>query len=311
MIIRSAVVTGGTGMLAMALERLLASRGVSVALLVRPGSPRLDLVNASPGTKVIECDLANLLSLTREDIGPCDAFYHFGWEGTFGPAREDTALQANNIKHTLDAVDLAARLGCGVFVGAGSQAEYGRVDSVLTLSTPTNPETGYGIAKLAAGRLSRAACRQLGIRHVWARVLSTYGPGDNEETMMMLCIRSLVKGERMSFTKGGQLWDYLFCDDAARAFYLMGLHGRDGMAYPLGSGQPRTLAQYILAARDVINPAMEVGIGELPYPPGQVMRLEGDIAELTRDTDFAPRVAFEEGVRLTANWLKERRLTGR
>jgi len=124
----------------------------------------------------------------------------------------------------------------------------------------------------------------------------------------MSCIRSLVRGERMSFTKGEQRWDYLYCDDAARAFYLMGLHGRDGAVYPLASGQPRTLAQYIHTARDVVNPAMEVGLGGLPYPPGQVMHLEADISELTRDTGFIPNMGFEEGVRLTANWLKERNL---
>ncbi|MDR2686189.1 MAG: NAD(P)-dependent oxidoreductase [Oscillospiraceae bacterium] len=300
----SAIVTGGTGMLALALERFLAGEGAAVILVVRPGSPRLSQMDVSPGTRVVECDLGNLLSLNQERLGRCGAFYHFGWEGTFGPARDDAVLQCGNIRHTLDAAALAARLGCGVFVGAGSQAEYGRPGGVLTPSAPARPETCYGIAKLAAGALSRAACRQLGVRHVWARVLSAYGPGDNAQAMMMSCIRSLLRGERMSFTAGEQRWDYLYCGDAARAFHLMGAHGRDGAVYPLASGRPRTLGQYILAARDALDPAVEVGLGELPYPPGQVMALEADIAALTRDTGFTPAVPFEEGVRLTANWLR-------
>jgi len=303
MTINSAILTGGTGMLAMALERLLAERGAAVTLVVRPGSPRLGQLNPSPGTRVIECDLKDLHAL---EIGRHDAFYHFGWEGTFGPGRDDAAMQCANIQHTLDAAELAARLGCGVFVGAGSQAEYGRADGVITAATPCKPETCYGIAKLAASRLSRARCGQLGIRHVWARILSAYGPGDNMQTMMMSCIRSLLKGERMSFTKGEQRWDYLYSGDAARVLLLMGLHGCGGAAYPLASGQPRSLAQYILAARDALNPAMEVGLGELPYPPGQVMRLEADTGALARDLGFAPETSFEEGVRRTADWMKER-----
>jgi len=306
MTIHSAVITGGTGMLALALERLLASHGVAVTLLVRPASPRLGQMEISPGTRVIECDLGDLHTLAAEQPVRCDVFYHFGWEGTWGSARDDAGLQCRNIGYTLGAVELAARLGCGAFVGAGSQAEYGRVDCALTSSTPANPETCYGIAKLAAGRLSRAACGQRGIRHVWARILSTYGPGDNERTMMMSCIRSLCGGERMAFTAGEQRWDYLHCDDAARGFFLMGTHGRDGAVYPLASGQPRTLREYILAARDAVDPAMEVGLGEIPYPPGQVMHLEADIGGLVRDTGFAPAVPFKEGVRRTADWLKER-----
>lgn len=230
---------------------------------------------SAPGTTVIPCDLGNLRSLSTEQCGCCDAFYHFGWAGIWEsaqrPARDDPALQGRNIGYTLDAVELAARLGCGVFVGAGSHAECGRTDSTLTPLTPTDPESNYGIAKLAASRLSRIACRQRGIRHVWARILSTYGPGDHAQAMMMSCIRSLLRGEHMSFTKGEQRWDYL----------------------------------YILAARDVINPAIEVGLGELPYPSSQVMHLEADISALVRDTGFEPTVPFEEGVRLTANWLKE------
>jgi len=306
--IRSAVITGGTSMLALALERELAGCGVAVTLLVRPDSARLGQMEVSPGTKVVERDLADLLSLTPDRLGPCDAFYHFGWEGACGPARDDAALQCGNIGHTLDAAALAARLGCGVFVGAGSQAEYGRADGVLAASTPANPETAYGIAKLAAGRLSYVACRRFGVRHVWARVLSLYGPGDRPRYMMSGFIRSLLRGERVPFTKGEQRWDYLYCGDAARAFHLMGLHGRDGAAYPLGSGRSRALREYILDARDAVNPAAEVGLGEIPYPPGQVMRLEADIGELARDTGFVPAMAFEEGVRLTANWLRGQKI---
>ena len=301
---KSAVITGGTGMLAGALERLLAGRGIAVTMLVRPGSARLGQMRVSPGTRVVECDLRDLDTLGAGQLGRCGAFYHFGWEGPWGPARDDAKAQCGNIQSTLAAAELAGRLGCGVFVGAGSQAEYGRADGPLRADTPADPETCYGMAKLAAGRLSRVACGQLGIRHVWARILSTYGPGDNGRAMMMACIRSLSAGERMSFTAGEQRWDYLYCDDAALGFYLMGTRGRDGAVYPLGSGQGRTLREYILAAREVINPGLALGLGELAYPPGQVMRLEADIGALARDTGFAPEVGFEEGVRRTAAWVK-------
>ena len=55
----------------------------------------------------------------------------------------------------MDAVNLAHRLGCEFFIGAGSQAEYGRVEGKLNAQVPTNPENGYGMAKLCAGQMSR------------------------------------------------------------------------------------------------------------------------------------------------------------
>lgn len=60
--------------------------------------------------------------------------------GTIGEKRNDLYMQNLNIKYTLDAVELARRLGCNTFIGAGSQAEYGRVDGIISPNTPTNPE---------------------------------------------------------------------------------------------------------------------------------------------------------------------------
>ena len=113
----------------------------------------------------------------------------------------------------------------------------------------------------------------------------------------------LLRGEYARFTPAEQTWDFLHCDDAAYAFYLMGEKGRDGAVYPLCSGQERSLAEYITAMRDIAAPGTPVGIGELPYPPGQVMYLAGDISALKADTGFEPRLSFEDGITNTIDWL--------
>ena len=97
-------------------------------------------------------------------------------QGTTGAARNDMPLQTRNIASALQAAELAAKLGCNTFVGAGSQAEYGRTEQLLSPETPVFPENGYGMAKLCAGQMSRIRCQELGIKHVWVRILSVYGP---------------------------------------------------------------------------------------------------------------------------------------
>lgn len=303
--LRTAIITGATGMLAVSLTRRLASGGVHVYCVVRPGSAKLQRIPRVPGVTVIECDLSALDTLPERVGEHCDDFFHFGWAGTFGEARNDAALQESNIRFTLDAVKAAKALSCGVFVGAGSQAEYGRVDGRLMPDTPAFPETGYGIAKCAAGRLSALACASLGIRQVWARILSAYGPGDGEGSMVMSSVRTFLRGGGMSFTKGEQLWDYIYCDDAAEAFYLMAEKGRDGAVYPLGSGCARPLREYILEIRDQINPDLPTGLGERPYAEKQVMHLCADLTALTADTGFTAKTSFTEGIARTIQWARE------
>ena len=136
-----------------------------------------------------------------------------------------------NVGYSVDAIEAAAKIGAKTFIGAGSQAEYGRHEGALSEKTPCFPENGYGIAKLAAGEFTRLRASQLQIKHVWTRILSVYGPCDGKGTMIMSAIRTLLDGERPSLTKGEQLWDYLYSKDAGRALYLLGEKGKDQKTY--------------------------------------------------------------------------------
>jgi nucleoside-diphosphate-sugar epimerase len=82
--------------------------------------------------------------------------------------------------------------------------------------------------------------------------------------------------------------------------------GRDGAIYPLGSGESRPLRDFFELLRDAVDPALPLGLGELPYPPNQVMRLEADISGLTRDTGFVPTIPFEVGIREVVAQYRQR-----
>jgi len=298
-----AIVTGASGMIGSALIRLLLKENYEIIAIVRPNSKKIENIPKDDKITIVECDLSSLKSLF-DNFSECDLFFHFGWIGTMGNSRNDAYLQLKNIEYTLDAVNLAKKSGCETFVGAGSQAEYGLTDEKLSPTTPVNPVTGYGIAKYSAGKLSKLLAKELGIKHCWGRILSVYGPGDNN-SMIMSCINSISNNEPFDTTKGDQLWDYLYCDDCAQAFYDIAKKGNDGKAYPIGSGMIKPLKEYINIIKDLINPDFEVGFGKIDYFPNQVMYLCADINELTKDTGFKPKITFKEGIQIIINRLKQ------
>ena len=300
------IVTGATGMVGATMIEQMIADDIKVTAIIRPSSSKISNLPQHKNVKVIECDVDHLLDLTSQLDKDYDTFYHFAWDGTYGNSRNDAYLQERNIKDTLDAVKLAAHTGCKVFVGAGSQAEFGRVEGKISDNLPKNPVTGYGIAKLTACQMSRILCEKFGIRHNWGRIVSTYGPKDNTYTMVMSSIIRMLNRERVSFTKGEQIWDYLYSEDCSRAFYQIGKSGHDGKAYTIGSGKTRYLKEYIMAIRDSIDPTLDIGLGELEYYPNQVMHLYADISELTADTGFIPQVSFEEGIQKTIHWYRGR-----
>ena len=301
--IRRAVVTGGTGAVGVALCRHLLERGAEVWAVVNPASRRLS--NLPEGVRVVPCDLGDLASLPSLITGPMDAFFHLGWAHTIGPGRNDAASQIENIRCAVEAARAAAALGCQVFVGAGSQAEHGPGGGLIRPDTPCAPVNGYGIAKLCAGQMTRLECARLGLKHCWVRILSVYGPHDGPLSVIPTIVTALLRGEKPSLTAGEQQWDFLYAGDAARGLLAVAERGRDGVVYPLGSGQTRQLREYFAIVRDAIDPGLPLGLGELPYPPGQAMLLQADLTALTADTGFVPQTAFEDGIRLTIESFRQ------
>src|SRR4029077_7469662 len=138
--------------------------------------------------------------------------------------RNDPRQQAENVHEAVALVDLAADAGATAWVGLGSQAENGPTTAVLDESTPVRPTTAYGVAKLAAGTLTRELCAERSLRHVWLRLLTAYGPAEDPSYLIPQVILSLLQGKRPALTEGKQPGDFLHAVDASRALRAAGLH---------------------------------------------------------------------------------------
>jgi len=283
------------------------SRKIRVAAVVRGKSSRIDSLNDYLGNEyleIIKCEINDYDNLlTKEKY---DAFFHLAWQSTDAESRDDVNMHSHNIRYTLDAVAAAHRFGCKTFVCAGSQAEYGIVTEILSGRTNCNPESGYGIAKYAAGKMARLSASQFGMKYCHTRILSTYGEGMDDKTLIIYLIKALLSGEKPSLTKCEQLWDYMHVRDTARALLAVAEKGIDGKTYPVGSGIAKRLREYVEIIRDSIDPSIELGFGEKEYYQHQPMFLCADIAELHADTGFIPTISFDEGIRMTIDWVKSR-----
>jgi nucleoside-diphosphate-sugar epimerase len=168
----------------------------------------------------------------------------------------------------------------------------------------------YGAAKLATyhvlERLAAADDRTFS----WLRLFSSYGCDDDPSWLIPYMINSLLARQRPSVTPAEQLWDYIHVDDAARAV-IAAMDARATGAFNLGSGRAVPLRQVMETVRDLIDPKLEIGFGEKPYRPDQVMHLEADISALTAKTGWVPVVSLDEGLRRMVRWHRERHAEAR
>ncbi len=303
--IKKAVVTGAGGAVGWGLVKALVSHGAKVTILGR-SKPALDYIDKS-NIKLITCALEDYAHFETDETA--DAFFHLAWGGTYGSDRNNAALQNDNVRYALDAVRLAKKMGCTSFVGVGSQAEYGAVPygTKLSPSLPCKPQNEYGKAKLKAFQSANELCSELGIKFNWCRIISAYGIGDRSHTMIMQTVAKLDSGCDCDFTPCDQMWDYMNNEDVGEALYLTAESGKNGSVYVLGSGAPAPLKDYIHRLyRAVGNTAAKCNFGAINYFENQPMYLCADIGELTRDTGFAPRVSFDDGIARTVQWYREK-----
>jgi UDP-glucose 4-epimerase len=302
-----AMVTGATGFLGSYLTQLLVRNGETVAIVHRPHSDLTRIQGILSQVTKIRGDLMELSDIEDEILGFVpDTIFHLAWYGVGNRHHNDEDQIDKNLYSTLDLMRLAIRSGCPTWIGLGSQAEYGPQNRILDEDAPTEPTTMYGAVKLCTYLL----CKQMAIanlmRFVWIRVFSAYGPKDNADWMIPYLIRMLLRGEKPQLTPGEQKWDYLYAEDAAEAIYSVATTQKAEGVFNLGSGQVHTLRRIVEQIRDIIDPSLPLGFGEVPYRSDQVMHLQADVSKLQRVTGWSPQVSLEEGLRKTVEWCQEK-----
>ena len=301
--VKKVAMTGGSGGVGLALLKKLLSENVEVLLFQRKDTPRSRYLPKDDRLHIVYCSLEELRDYQTEEKG-FDVFFHLGWAYTQREMRDNLEEQNKNVMYSCYAVDVAHKLGCHTFIGAGSQAEYGRHNEPLRGDTLCEPENAYGVMKLCACYATRMMCKRYDMRHIWTRILSGYGMYDNINSMLFSNILNSLNGKEMKFSKGEQIWDFVYMDDIADALYLIAQKGKTDAIYPIGSGEAKPLIDYIKVLCAKLGKSGENGLGEVPYSKNQVMHLEADISQLKEDTGWEPQVSFEDGIERVIEFYK-------
>jgi len=155
------------------------------------------------------------------------------------------------------------------------------------------------------GLLSQKLCEIYDIGFIWLRLLSTYGPMDDLQHLIPSVVLSLLRREKPVMTQGEQRWDYLFVEDVATAIYQAATSPNANGIFNLGSGQITTVKDIVERVRDLIDPELPLGLGEIPYRHDQIMRLQAEVSLLYKATDWKPQVSLDDGLEKTVQWYRE------
>jgi len=286
---KTAIVTGATGFIGHWLLKELIENDVFVYAVCRKNSSRLSRLANLTNIEVIELDMENIAMLPKY-CSHADTFYHLAWEGE----RNDFISQITNINNSAHAIQIADKIGVKHFIMTGSQAEYGICHDRIDENHSTNPNTAYGVCKLSAYLILKVLSEQLSVSFTWVRIFSVYGNDDSSNTLLIsYLVNCLKENKEPELTDCKQLWDFLYAKDAANALYLLGNMEKTGI-YNLAYGESRILKDFIIEARDLLNPNIKLNFGmNKNYNKGE---LNVNVDKIKMETGWVPKTNFKEGI---------------
>ncbi len=293
---KKVVVTGANCFVGKHLIDELLNDGYFVYAVVRSN---FDYKNKN--LKVVKASMEEYDSLPEKIKDNCYAFFHIAWDGTRGKTRLEEDRQKNNYINSIKAVASAQKLKCKVFVGAGSQAEYGVLNKVISEEDTPTPNTAYGKYKLKFTNYLLAQ-QNKSFKTIIPRFFSLFGEGDNPQTVIESTLDKMLVNEDCDFTPAVQYWNFMYIKDCVKAMiYLMENNGSG--IYNFATLDTRRLKQFILELKKITKSKSKLNFGALPYPNNNVVSIRPNISKLI-NAGFNQFTPFNEAIENIINYKR-------
>ncbi|WP_148250183.1 dTDP-glucose 4,6-dehydratase [Raoultella terrigena] len=186
-------------------------------------------------------------------------------------------------------------------------------DDLFTETTPYAPSSPYSASKASSDHLVRAWMRTYGFPTIVTNCSNNYGPYHFPEKLIPLIILNALDGKPLPvYGDGGQIRDWLYVEDHARALYKVVTEGIVGETYNIGGHNERKnidVVKTICQLLEELVPVKPAGIGRyvdlITYVtdrPGHDMRYAIDADKIYKELGWKPKETFESGIRKTVEW---------
>ena len=288
------IITGATSFIGLELMDYLLAQHHHVIAVCRPDSKGLSKIPSE--AKVVLAEMSEYGNLHRE-IDHADVLVNLAWGGTGHDGRNVLDVQKENVANTIAAMFAADKMGCEVFVEAGSQAEYGTVLDKISEKTPCHPFSEYGKAKLEVKERLFELSEQLGIKYIHLRIFSLFGENDHPWTLVMSSVEKMLRNEPIDLSLCTQNWNFLYVKDAVRQIaglcdYAMRIENFHHEVYNIASDDTRMLKRFVEEMYSLTGSTSVLNYGAVK--PANIVSLNPDMAKTEQATGFISAHTFKD-----------------
>lgn len=186
-------------------------------------------------------------------------------------------------------------------------------DDFFTETTPYAPSSPYSASKASSDHLVRAWMRTYGLPVIVTNCSNNYGPYHFPEKLIPLMIINALAGKPLPvYGNGGQIRDWLYVEDHARALVTVVTEGKAGETYNIGGHNEQRNIDVVETLCDLLDELVATKpegvtrfrdlITFVTDRPGHDMRYAIDAGKIERELGWRPQETFESGLRKTVQW---------
>lgn len=294
------LVTGGGGFIGSHLVDRLLAEGRSVRVLdsfVVGRRQNLAHHAGNPALEIIEADVVDQGAVTAAVAG-AGRIYHLAARADVVPSiQEPEAYFRANVDGTFNVLEAARKAGIERMVYVASSSCYGIPDTYPTPETAVaDPKYPYAITKFLGEQLAIHWAQVYELPVCSVRFFNVYGPRARTSgtygAVFGVFLAQLLAGKELTIVGDGeQSRDFTFVSDVVDALVTVAGSDRVGEIYNVGSGAPVTV-------NDLVRALGSPPTVHIPKRPGEPDITHADIAKITRELGWSPKVTFADGVKV-------------
>jgi len=307
---RKVAITGAAGFIGSNLAQRLARTYEVVAI----DNLSYGLRDQVPeGVRFVRADIRD--RNLADALAGADTLFHLAAKNCIPDCEDDPVETVSiNVEGTVNVLEASRRAGIERVIFAETSALYEGVESLPAREEIIAPESFYAISKFATMPFARRYERRFGMKLTALRYFNVYGPRqDYRRTvppLMSAFIIKLMRGERpIVYGTGEKRRDFVFVDDVNDFHELCLSDERTiGKTFNVGSGSNHSVLEIYAAISTLL---------EIDIPPEHRADMPGDEAQATladitaaRALGWKPRVSLNEGLRRSADFIREHVLAG-
>jgi UDP-glucose 4-epimerase len=310
------LVTGVAGFIGSTLARALLAQGQEVRGLDNFSTGKRENVAEVLGQiELHEADLLDMDALHQACRGVDFVLHEAAIPSVPRSVKDPLGNNRANVDGTLNLLVACRDAKVKRVVYAASSSAYGDTPTLPKREDmPPNPISPYATAKLASEYYMTSFYRCYGLETVCLRYFNVFGPRQDPSSpysgVLAKFITQMLNGEAPTiFGDGEQSRDFTYVDNVVNANLLACTAPSSevaGRVFNVATGRRTDLYQTFQILKGITGYSGGVKYG--PERTGDVKHSLADISLAERCLGYKPKVDFEEGLKRTVTWCRNREL---